>query len=210
MKNKVVYRHLKPCGEVFYIGYGSKARAHSKHGRNKHWNNLVNKYGLEVQILCYNLSKVEAKELEIILIDWYGRKDLKTGLLCNKTKGGDGGNGLKYHSKETKEKMSLAQKGRKATEETRKKLSESHKGIKHSKESLLKRSLSHMETPKYRGKCKYKGVCFCKKRNKFRATIYLNNKNVHLGYFENEIDAHYKYEEMLEIKKQQLFNEINN
>ena len=31
MKNKVVYRHLKPCGEVFYIGYGSKARAHYKY-----------------------------------------------------------------------------------------------------------------------------------------------------------------------------------
>jgi len=34
----VVYRHLKPCGEVFYIGIGNdKDRAYSKRGRNKFW-----------------------------------------------------------------------------------------------------------------------------------------------------------------------------
>lgn len=50
MNDKVVYRHLKPCGEVFYIGIGSVRRAYDIHSRNKHWNHTVNKYGYEVQM----------------------------------------------------------------------------------------------------------------------------------------------------------------
>ena len=43
---------------------------------------------------------------------------------------------------------------------------------------------------------KYVGVCWNKSRNKWRAQIQVNGKLVHIGYFENEIDAaisHDKY-----------------
>lgn len=87
----LVYRHIKPCGEVFYIGIGvSKKRAYSKYGRNKHWNNVVNKYGYEVQILTNNIDYEFAKEVERNLISYYGRKDLKFGNLVNMTDGGEG------------------------------------------------------------------------------------------------------------------------
>lgn len=87
----LVYRHLKPCGEVFYIGIGiSKKRAYSKHGRNKYWSNTVNKYGYEVQILTNNIDYEFAKEIEINLISYYGRKDLNFGKLVNMTDGGEG------------------------------------------------------------------------------------------------------------------------
>jgi hypothetical protein len=87
----LVYRHLKPCGEVFYIGIGvSKKRAYSKHGRNKHWINTVNKYGYEVQILTNNIDYEFAKEIEVNLISYYGRKDLNFGKLVNMTDGGEG------------------------------------------------------------------------------------------------------------------------
>jgi len=87
----LVYRHLKPCGEVFYIGIGvSKKRAYSKHGRNKHWINTVNKYGYEIQILTNNIDYEFAKEIEVNLISYYGRKDLNFGKLVNMTDGGDG------------------------------------------------------------------------------------------------------------------------
>ncbi len=87
----LVYRHLKPDGTTFYIGIGvSKKRAYSKYGRNKHWKNTVEKYGYEVQILTNNIEYSEAKELEVILISYYGRKDLNLGNLVNMTDGGEG------------------------------------------------------------------------------------------------------------------------
>lgn len=87
----LVYQHLKPSGEVFYIGIGiSKKRAYSKYGRNKHWSNTVNKYGYEVQILTNNINYEFAKEIEKNLISYYGRKDLERGKLVNMTDGGEG------------------------------------------------------------------------------------------------------------------------
>ncbi|AJA41418.1 HNH endonuclease [Geobacillus virus E3] len=35
----------------------------------------------------------------------------------------------------------------------------------------------------------YKGVNFCKDRNKWKAVIKINGKNIHLGYFNNKEDA---------------------
>lgn len=86
-----VYRHLKPCGEVFYIGIAStNKRPYETKNRNKFWKNMVKKYpDYEVQILTTNLSKDEACELEILLIDWYGRRDKKEGVLVNLTDGGE-------------------------------------------------------------------------------------------------------------------------
>jgi len=87
----LVYRHLKPSGEVFYIGIGSsKKRAYSKSCRNKHWIHTVNKYGYEVQILTNNIDIEFAREIEVNLISYYGRMDLKKGTLVNKTDGGEG------------------------------------------------------------------------------------------------------------------------
>lgn len=86
----VIYRHLKPCGEVFYIGIGKeKSRAYSKHGRSNFWKGIVNKYGYEVQVLKSGLTWREACKLEVILIYYYGRVNIGTGKLCNLTKGGE-------------------------------------------------------------------------------------------------------------------------
>lgn len=106
--NKVVYRHLKPNGEVFYIGIGDSKRAHSKKGRSQFWRRIVDKYGYEVQVLKENLTWEDACELECILIDYYGRRDLGLGNLVNLT---DGGEGAVNPSEETRKKMSDAKKG---------------------------------------------------------------------------------------------------
>ena len=45
---------------------------------------------------------------------------------------------------------------------------------------------------------KAKGYCWNKQKNKFQARIKLNNKSIHLGLFNNEIDAIQAY---LEAKK---------
>lgn len=52
---------------------------------------------------------------------------------------------------------------------------------------------------------KYKGVNWYKKYNKWRASININGKSKHLGYFTNEYDAHVAYQKALdEIKKEGL------
>lgn len=96
----VIYRHIRlDTNEVFYIGIGKERRPYSKHGRNKHWHNIVNKCGYEVQILKTDLTKEDACELESILISYYGRKDLGLGTLVNMTDGGEGVNGITSYLK---------------------------------------------------------------------------------------------------------------
>jgi hypothetical protein len=98
----LVYRHIKPDGEVFYIGIGSnKKRAYTKHGRNRFWHNTVAKYGYEVQILTNNIDYDFAKELEMILISYYGRRDLKKGSLVNLTDGAEGNQTLSENQLES-------------------------------------------------------------------------------------------------------------
>ena len=40
----------------------------------------------------------------------------------------------------------------------------------------------------------YKGVCFVKKTNKWRAYIKHNGQSIHLGYFTDEADAGHAYD----------------
>ena len=162
----VIYKHLKPCGEVFYIGIGQEEkRAKSKSDRNNYWHNVVNKYGYEVQILKSDLTWEDACELEKILISYYGRKDNNTGILSNMTNGGDGSKGFR-HTKEFKEELKIRMTNRKISDKTRLKMSESaknrpkrnyseehklniskgNKGKKRTKEQLIKLSKKVINT----------------------------------------------------------------
>lgn len=115
-----VYEHLKPnTGEVFYIGKGSKNRAYETRSRNNHWTNIVNKYGLEVNIIYNNLTNQEAGQKEIDLIEFYGLDNL-----CNMTQGGDGCVSLKQ---ESKDKISNSLKGKIQSQESKDKRSASLK-----------------------------------------------------------------------------------
>jgi hypothetical protein len=108
--DKVVYRHRRlNDNSVFYIGIGNKQRPFVKTKRNSYWQNIVKKDGYYVEIIQKNLSFEDAKELEVFLISLYGRKDIKTGILCNMSDGGDGSN---------------------VSPEVRKKISESRKGVR--------------------------------------------------------------------------------
>ena len=132
--NWYIYRHLKPCGEVFYIGIGKIKdfkRAYEKYNRNNHWKNKVKKHpDYEVQILKTGLTKEEACELETILISWYKRADCCGGTLVNLTDGGEGAENL-IQSEDSKkrraDKISVKYKGegnpfygKKHSEETKK------------------------------------------------------------------------------------------
>lgn len=107
-----IYQHIRlDTNEVFYVGIGCIVRSKSKNHRNKHWLNIVKNTEYEVQVLKTKITWEEAIELEKILISWYGRRDLKTGTLCNLTDGGEGSYG-RITTDETKLKMSKILKGK--------------------------------------------------------------------------------------------------
>jgi hypothetical protein len=84
-KNFVVYAHyIIETEEIFYIGEGRPKRAKDKFNRNKHWNNKVAKHGgFGVKIISKNLTKREAEELEIKLIEEYRNNGSKLVNVCN-------------------------------------------------------------------------------------------------------------------------------
>jgi hypothetical protein len=130
-RNKVVYLHRKKTdNSVFYVGMGNLKRAYSKQ-RNRWWNIIVQKHDYIVEIYKDSLTREEAFELEIELINKYGRIDIKTGQLINQTNGGITVNNMSEKSllKKTKSLKSV-----KRTYEWRNKISLSHKGREKSKE----------------------------------------------------------------------------
>ena len=136
-KKYCIYRHIRlDTNKVFYIGIGSIKRAYKKTQRTKYWNNITNKTNYEIQILKSDLSWKDACELEKILIAYYGRKDINTGILCNMTDGGEGAVGV-VKSNEYLKYLSNRMKGFKHSEETKLKISKSKKGYIPTEKQIL-------------------------------------------------------------------------
>lgn len=102
------YAYLREDGSPYYIGKGSGRRAYN-HSKNDAIHPPKDKS--RIIILESNLSNIGALALERRYIKWYGRKDNKTGILHNRTDGGDNNSG-KIVSQETRDKISKANTGK--------------------------------------------------------------------------------------------------
>jgi hypothetical protein len=87
-----VYSYLRQDGTPYYIGKGKNKRAWQLHENIKRpsYDNII--------ILEQKLTEIGAIALERQMIQWYGRKDLGTGILRNRTDGGEGtSNGVPWN-----------------------------------------------------------------------------------------------------------------
>jgi len=132
------YAYLREDRTPYYIGKGQGKRAFTKR------KNEIQKPKdrSRIILLKQNLTEEEAFKHEEYLINIFGRIDLGTGILRNKTNGGEGNSG-KIVSEETRKKLSIAAKNQIRTKEYCKKISLIKTGFKHSEESKRKISEKH-------------------------------------------------------------------
>lgn len=151
-----VYAYIRHDGTPYYIGKGQGDRAFVSYG---HTTPPPDKS--RIVLLETGLSNIGALALERRYIRWWGRIDNETGILRNRTDGGDGQYGLLF-TPEHKEKISNSltgkkqsrehiekrvsqlrnKPGRKHTQETKDLLADINRNKKHSEESKKKISES--------------------------------------------------------------------
>ena len=112
------YAYLDENNIPYYIGKGKGNRAWDKN------HSVILPTNDKIILLKKNMSENDAYRHEVYMISILGRKNKKTGILENKTDGGDSPPRFFSHTEETKQKM----KNRKHSEETKKKISDKNKG----------------------------------------------------------------------------------
>ena len=132
MKEYYTYAYLREDKTPYYIGKGKGNRLYKRGSRVF----APPKDKSRIIYLKQNLTEGEAFKHEIYMIAVLGRIDLGTGILHNRTDGGDGVSGY-IPSEETRKKISVATKGKNhpmygktLSDETKRKISEKTRGKK--------------------------------------------------------------------------------
>lgn len=93
-----VYVLSYPDGKPFYVGKGKGSRVyHYGGGFSKRVASKITRSGGVVGITMFPcVSEAQAFKREKFLIKFYGRRDIKTGVLCNLSDGGEGPSGVVF------------------------------------------------------------------------------------------------------------------
>ena len=103
-----VYTYLREDGSPYYVGKGSGERAYKKWAKGEI---KPPQDPSRIVIVEANLTEKQAFKLEKKLISEYGRKDLNTGILHNRTNGGDGSSGHKTRGWKWSEESKAKRRG---------------------------------------------------------------------------------------------------
>ena len=141
------YAYLREDRTPYYIGKGKGNRVYKKSKNDIR----PPRDKSRIILLKQNLSEEDAFNHEKYMIAIFGRKDLGTGILHNRTDGGDGSSGV-LQTEETKLKRSNALKGRPRPEEVKSKIGEKNKGKTQSQEAKNKISETHKGNKYWVGK----------------------------------------------------------
>lgn len=149
-----VYMYTHIDGSPYYIGKGKGNRMYASHKHRRNEDLLPRTNGIldktRITVIQDQLTEKDAHLLESKLICKYGRLDLGTGILHNKT---DGGEGFSNKSVETKCKISKALTGIKRSDATIRKCKEAQKQRKLSgfdySSNIIKANRTRYESKKY-------------------------------------------------------------
>jgi len=186
MLHYYVYAYIRKLeGTPYYIGKGKGRRAYLRHTGV-----TTPADKSKIIFLETNLTEIGSLALERRYIRWYGRKDLGTGILNNRTDGGEGvsgyvnpparrlaisnansgkGNGMsgRAHTAEAKKLISVARTGTKISDAHKEAVGAAHRGKSLSAEHKAKCSakLSGKNNPNFGKKISED------QKAKFRATL---------------------------------------
>lgn len=141
------YAYLREDKTPYYIGKGKGSRIYKKSKNDI----KPPKDKSRIIFLKQGLTEKEAFKHEKYMIAVFGRKDLESGILLNRTDGGDGASG-NIQTEETKQKRSITLKGKSRPDEVKEKIGNKNRGKTHSQETRQKISDTHKGNKYWEGK----------------------------------------------------------
>lgn len=134
------YAYLREDKTPYYVGkgkerYGRKYRVTAKHS------GIAIPHPHRILILKTFESEFDAYKHEIYMISVFGRKDIGTGILHNRTDGGEGSSNISDYSRK---RTSEIHKGKVLSEETKRKIAETRKNRGYSCTEELKEHFSKL------------------------------------------------------------------